>query len=186
MIHFTKVGETLKELNQLTDFVIIGDTVLDLALGRKGTESDVDVFITSISVFTDEDMISSFSEEHGWELGKTPIDTPRLLIPLEDEQLQIDLYENIQDFFVPPIVVESATETKIGNAKFKLISMEDYLLLKANAFRDEDEIELKNIVKLIGERKISINKEVLAEHVEYFEENSSSIKDRLNGLGIRF
>jgi len=186
MIPFSKVGDVLRELSKLTDFIIIGDTVLDLELKRKGTESDVDVFITSISVFTDEDRIDAFSEEHGWDLGKTPIDTPRLMIPVDDEQLQLDLYENIQDFFVPPIVIESSLEKKIGDYTAKAIILEDYLLLKANAFRDEDEEEIKNIVKLIGEGKLAIDKEILSKHVEYFEENSKSVKDRLNSLGIKF
>ncbi len=43
MIPFSKVGDVLRELSKLTDFIIIGDTVLDLELKRKGTESDVDV-----------------------------------------------------------------------------------------------------------------------------------------------
>ncbi|BBG24561.1 nucleotidyltransferase [Sulfuracidifex tepidarius] len=186
MIQLAQVGDVLKELSSLTDFVIIGDTVLDVTLGRKNVESDIDVFLTSISVFTDEDVIDDFSQRHGWDLGKTPIDTPRFLVPIADDQLQIDLYENIQDFFVPPIVIESSTEKKIGDFSAKIILLEDYILLKANAFREEDERELKEIVKMVGERKIVINKEILLEHVEHFEENSKSIKERLNSIGIKF
>lgn len=186
MIQLAQVGDILKQLSSLTDFVIIGDTVLDIAIGRKNIESDIDIFLTSISVFTDEDAIDNFSETHGWDLGKTPIDTPRFLVPIDDDQLQIDLYENIQDFFVPPIVIESSVEKKIGNFNVKMILLEDYLLLKANAFREEDERELKEIVKMIGERKILINKDILLEHVEHFEENSKSIRERLNSIGVKF
>ena len=184
MIPFTKVGEILKEIKELTDFIIIGDTVVDLELGRKGTESDVDLFVLSISVFIDEDRIRDFAYERGWDFGKTPIDTPRLVVGVDDEQLQIDMYENIQDFFVPQGVIDNAIERKIGNEYFKVIRIEDYILLKANAFREEDEDELKTIVYLIGNGKLEIDKNYLKSHIPLFEENAKSIEDRLKSVGI--
>jgi len=101
LIPFSKVGEVLHELQDLTKFIIIGDTIVDISLKRKGTESDVDLFALDISVLVDDDKIRNFAYERGWDYGRTPIDTPRLLAPVDDDQLQVDLYENIQDFFVP-------------------------------------------------------------------------------------
>jgi Predicted nucleotidyltransferase len=185
LIAFSKVGEVLKEIKELTDFVIIGDTVVDLELGRKGTESDVDLFILSVSVFIDEDKIREFAFDRGWDFGKTPIDTPRLIIGVDDEQLQVDMYENIQDFFVPQDIIENAQERKIGNEYFKVIRIEDYILLKANAFREEDEDELKTLVYLIGSGKIEIDKNYLKSHIQSFQENAKSIEDRLKSIGIK-
>ncbi|BDB97066.1 nucleotidyltransferase [Saccharolobus caldissimus] len=185
MIPFNKIGEVLHELQNLTDFVIIGDTIVDIELKRKGTESDVDLFVLGVSVLIEDDKIREFAYERGWDYGKTPIDTPRLLVPINDEQLQIDLYENIQDFFVPKDILDNAIYVKIGGYTFKSVRLEDYILLKANAFREEDEDELKTIVYLIGEGKLKIDKDYLKNHIEIFEENANSIRERLSSVGIK-
>lgn len=185
MIPFSKVGDVLAEIRQLTDFVIIGDTIVDLSLARKGTESDVDIFILGLSVFVDEDKIREFAFERGWDFGRTPIDTPRIIATVDDDQLQVDMYENIQDFFVPQGIIDSAIEIRIGKEKFKIIRLEDYILLKTNAFREEDEDELKTLVYLLGEGKISIDKRYLESHIDLFEENAKSIKYRLALIGIK-
>lgn len=185
MIPFNKIGEVLHELQNLTDFVIIGDTIVDIELKRKGTESDVDLFVLGVSVLIEDDKIREFAYERGWDYGKTPIDTPRLLVPINDEQLQIDLYENIQDFFVPKDILDNAIDVKIGGYTFKSVRLEDYILLKANAFREEDEDELKTIVYLIGEGKLKIDKDYLKNHIEIFEENANSIRERLSSVGIK-
>jgi predicted nucleotidyltransferase len=185
MIPFNKIGEVLHELQNLTDFVIIGDTIVDIELKRKGTESDVDLFVLGVSVLIEDDKIREFAYERGWDYGKTPIDTPRLLVPINDEQLQIDLYENIQDFFVPKDILDNAINVKIGGYTFKSVRLEDYILLKANAFREEDEDELKTIVYLIGEGKLKIDKDYLKNHIEIFEENANSIRERLSSVGIK-
>lgn len=185
MIPFAKVGDILAEIRQLTDFVIIGDTIVDISLGRKGTESDVDLFILGLSVLIDEDKIRDFAFERGWDFGKTPIDTPRIVAGIDDEQLQIDMYENIQDFFVPEDIINNSIEVRIGKEKFKIIRLEDYILLKTNAFREEDEDELKTIIYLVGEGKLNIDKKYLESHINLFEENAKSIKDRLSLIGIK-
>ncbi|QIW23039.1 nucleotidyltransferase [Sulfolobus sp. S-194] len=185
MIPFSKIGDILAEIKGLTDFVIIGDTIVDLSLGRKGTDSDVDLFMLGLSVLVDEDKIREFAFERGWDFGKTPIDTPRIIASVDDDQLQIDMYENIQDFFVPEEIISSAIEMRVGKEKFKIIRLEDYILLKANAFREEDEDELKTIVYLIGEGKLNIDKKYLESHIDLFEENSKSIRDRLALIGIK-
>ncbi len=185
MINFQDIGKVLSEIKEITDFVIIGDTVVDLCLKRKGTESDVDLFPLTISVITESDKISELAYNKGWDYGSTPLDTPRLIIPINEEQLQVDFYENFQDFYVPPEIINSSIERKIGNYTFKVIKLEDYILLKANAYREEDEDELKTLVYLVGEGKLTIDKDYLKKHVILFEENSKSIKDRLNMIGFK-
>ncbi|WP_338599757.1 nucleotidyltransferase [Sulfolobus tengchongensis] len=185
MIPFDKVGDVLYEFESLTKFVIIGDTIVDVLLKRKGTESDIDLFVLDISVLVDDDKIRNFAYDKGWDYGRTPIDTPRLLVPVNDDQLQIDLYENIQDFFVPKEILDSAINIKIGNHEFKSVTLEDYILLKANAFREEDEDELRTLIYLLGEGKIKIDKEYLKKHLNAFEENSDSIRERLSLIGIK-
>ncbi|MBP1356919.1 MAG: nucleotidyltransferase, partial [Sulfolobus sp.] len=185
MISFEKIGEVLSKIRALMDFVIIGDTIVDLELNKKATESDVDLFSTSMSVFFEEDKIREFTYNNGWDFGKTPFDTPRLIVPVDDNQLQVDLYENIQDFYVPQDIINNAEPRRIGHEKFRVIKLEDYILLKANAFREEDEDELRTIAYLVGEGKLKINKEYLSSHINLFEENSGSIKDRLNSVGIK-
>jgi predicted nucleotidyltransferase len=186
LVPFSIVGKILKRVSEIADFVIIGDTIVDISLGRKGTESDVDLFITSFSPIFEEDKIREFAYRQGWDFGKTPIDTPRVIANYEDYELQIDFYENFQDFFVPEKVLENYIMIKLDGDQFKSIKLEDYILLKANAFREEDEDELKSLVYLISEGKLRINKDYLSSHVELFDENAKSIKDRLQLVGIRF
>jgi len=185
LINFNDIGKVLSEIKEITDFVIIGDTVVDLCLKRKGTESDVDLFPLSISVITESDKIRELAYNKGWDYGSTPLDTPRLVIPINDDQLQVDFYENFQDFYVPKEIINSASERKIGKYDFKVIKLEDYILLKANAYREEDEDELKTLLYLVGEGKLTIDRDYLKKHVNLFEENSKSIKDRLNMIGFK-
>ena len=185
MIPFTRVGEVLETIRQgLGDFVIIGDTVVDLMLNRKGTESDVDLFPLEVSSFAEEDKIREFAYSQGWDYGKTPIDTPRVIVSVEEGELQVDFYDNIQDFFVPQVVLESATTERIGKGKFKVVRLEDYILLKLNAYREEDEDEIRGVVELIAEGKLKIDKQYLLSHVDAFEENAKSIRERLKAVGL--
>ncbi len=185
VITFLEVGRVLEVIKQgLGDFVIIGDTVVDLALNRKGTDSDVDIFPLEISSFAEEDKIREFAYSQGWDYGKTPIDTPRVIATVDDKELQVDFYDNIQDFYVPRVILESAVSERIGEYKFKVVRLEDYILLKLNAFREEDEDELKGIVELIGTGKLKIDRQYLLSHVDYFEENADSIRDRLKSIGL--
>ncbi|BBD72466.1 nucleotidyltransferase [Sulfodiicoccus acidiphilus] len=183
MIKFDKVGDILAKIGERVEFVVIGDTVVDVALGRKGTESDVDLFVNGLLL--DEGPIIVLSEENGWELGRTPIDTPRLIVDVEEQQLQVDFYDNLQDFFVPPKVLESAEVVRLGKREFKGVRIEDYFLLKLNAFREEDEEELKSLLIYVADGKIKLDRGYLSSHVELFEENSKSIRERLSGLGLR-
>jgi len=185
LISFNSVGEVLEELKKISDFVIIGDTIVDLLLKRKGTESDVDIFPTEISAIAEGEKYRELAEEKNWDFGSTPIDTPRIIVPVEEGQLQIDIYDNIQDFFVPQEILNSAEEMKIGKSAFKVIRLEDYILLKVNAYREEDEDELKGILYYIAEGKLKINKDYLEKHIELFEENADSIKERLKDIGFK-
>ena len=185
MIPFTRVGEVLTTIKQnLGEFVVIGDTIVDLMLNRKGTESDVDLFPLEVSPFAEEDRIREFAYSQGWDYGKTPIDTPRVIVTTEEGELQVDFYDNIQDFYVPQVVLESATYERIGKEKFKVVRLEDYILLKLNAYREEDEDEIRGIVELIGEGKLKIDKEFMKSHIDAFEENAKSIYDRLKSVGL--
>jgi len=65
-----------------------------------------------------------------------------------------------------------------------VVRLEDYILLKLNAFREEDEDELKGIVELIGTGKLKVDRQYLLSHVDYFEENADSIRDRLKSIGL--
>jgi len=168
MIRFDKVGEILAKLKERLDFVIIGDTVVDLSLGRKGTESDVDLFVNDGLLIEEENLIS-LCNDNGWEMGRTPIDTPRIIANIGEQQLQIDLYENLQDFFVPRVVLDSAVPMKFGNVELPVVRLEDYVLLKLNAFREEDEEELKVLINYVGQGRLKLDRTYLASHMELFE-----------------
>ncbi|MEM0174282.1 MAG: nucleotidyltransferase, partial [Sulfolobaceae archaeon] len=82
-------------------------------------------------------------------------------------------------------IIDNSIIIKIDNKEFKSVRLEDYILLKANAFREEDEDELRTIVYLVSEGKLKIDVQYLWSNVDLFEENAKSIRDRLIIVGIR-
>ncbi|BCU68298.1 nucleotidyltransferase [Sulfolobales archaeon HS-7] len=184
MIKMTEIGEILNEIRTITEFVIVGDTIVDVTLKRKGTESDVDIFPTTISAFADEDVIRNFAYSNGWDFGRTPIDTPRIVVELDEGQLQLDFYDNIQDFYVPSKLLDSSIEVKIGNYTFKSIPLEGYVVLKAYAYREEDEDELRSLSMILSEKNIRIEVDKITSFSELFEDSTQSIVKRLKNLGI--
>jgi len=179
-----KVAEILEKIrNSGFDFVIIGDTTVLLEMKRKEIEGDIDIFLINKSSIEEEEKIMEIAKENGWELGQTWLGTPRIIAKSNDDEIQIDFYENLMDFFVPEGIINSTREVEIGERKFKVISLEDYIVLKAFANREEDEEELRTIVKLIAEGKLRIDRNVILEHLNFFED-PKSLSKRLREVGI--
>ncbi|MEM4013275.1 nucleotidyltransferase, partial [Desulfurococcus sp.] len=58
--------------------VIIGDTVVQLALGRRRLEGDVDLFVYEPSPLLEQDYYHELASRHGWEASSTEVGTVKL------------------------------------------------------------------------------------------------------------
>lgn len=168
------------------DFIIIGDTVVYLEVRSKKFEGDVDIFVTNMSPFVEEEKIRSIAEEQGWGFSYTDLGTPRLIVRTGEGDVIVELYENIHDFYIPEEIIHEAKKIRIKNVEVNVLHVEDYLLLKARAGGPEDFEKLSNILRLLETKGYRINQRLLRVHLKFFpEEEQVLIASRLENLGLK-
>ena len=184
---FRELGKALQMLKDIgVEGVIIGDTVLNYFLGVKELSGDVDLFVTSLSPFSDADLISARVERLGWDVGMTELGTPSVIALVEGKEIVIELYENLFDFYVPKQIVDGALTVKIGDFRSRMITLENYIVLKARAGRERDINDLQVISSLMNEGKLRINVRSIRKCSEFFDEDDwKSIVSRLRFVGIK-
>ncbi len=177
------VREILRALvDEGLDGIIIGDTVLALALGRKNLEGDIDVFAVGFSPLFEEEKIRSIAEEHGWDVGTTDLGTPSIIARVKGKTIVVELYENILDFYVPEDVIEESVDVGLP---MKAVSLEAYVLLKSRAGREEDDRDLAEIAELASKGKIKLDLAKIRRLLSVFpEEDLSTMVHRLRKAGI--
>ncbi len=180
------VGSLLMELERRgVGGVIIGSTVYQILLKWRELEDDVDVFATSFSPSFDEDVLLQAAEELDCFVGQNDWGMPQLRCPLRDEELSIEFFENLYDFYVPQEIIDSARKVRLGDYEGKAILLEDYLLLKAKGGRSKDLESLWFISDLLKSRKLKISKGLIQEHIKLFDyDDAKLIKKRLREAGI--
>ena len=167
--------------------VIIGSTVYALKLGVRELEDDVDLFTTTISPVFDEDLILEVAERIGCRVGSTEWSTPSLECVLSSEcVIVVELYENIHDLYVPPEMLEEAETVEIEGIEVKILRIEDYILLKARAGREQDLETLSYISDLIRNKALKVDFKTLKERLNLFDEDEQKlISRRLSAVGIK-
>ena len=155
------------------DFVIIGDTVVQLALKKKELKGDVDLFVIKPSVIVDEQVFIDIAEKEKWLYTTTEAGTPKLIARVDDKEIPIELYENIFDIYIPEEIISSAKSINVKGRKIRIIKPEEYLVLKAKQgvdidklasyIRDLKHIDRKLLIKTINlmpdeERKVIIHR----------------------------
>jgi len=163
--------------------VIIGDTVVQIALGYKKLEGDLDLFVLEPSPIMKRDFYENIAHELGWETSLTEIGTPALIIPLVEGHLVVELYENYMDIEIPSEILESADEMRINSEKIVLIKPEHYLVLKAR--QGVDISKLKKYISELKSRGI-LNKKLVENTLSlYPEEEQELIVERLGEAGLK-
>lgn len=162
--------EALKMLLHLEfRFTVIGGSVVELALGSNDLGEDIDVFAEHPSVIFEEEAYRKAAEENLWDIGQTWLGTLRLIIRAGGEEVPIEFYDNIHDFYVPELIMRRSVRVPIDELRVKMILLEDHLVLKANAGRDKDIERLKEIGRLIKRKKISLDTKKIIEAASEFE-----------------
>ncbi|ABM81270.1 nucleotidyltransferase [Hyperthermus butylicus] len=167
--------------------VVIGSTVIELALRRKSFEDDVDVFALEPSPLIEEDFYRSVAEREDWQVSYTALGTPKFIVKLPSgEEVIVEFYENIHDFYVPPEILEQAPKKSIGGVEIRVIRPEDYIVLKAKAAREPDIEDLRIIREYIDEGKLKIDERIVKRDIELLpEEEQGFVVNKLRELGFR-
>ncbi len=182
------MGYGLKELasvlGKLVDhgvnYVIIGDTVVQLALKTRTFYGDVDLYALEPSPLIEQEFYGKIAETEGWGYTTTDIGTPRFIASVGDKEIIIEVYENFMDFNIPLEILESAGSIKLEGYKVKLIKPEEYLVLKAR-----QGIDLEKLSTYIKKLK-KIDLKVIEKTIKLFpREEQVLIKNRLAGIGLK-
>jgi predicted nucleotidyltransferase len=162
--------------------VVIGDTVVQLALEYKRLEGDLDLFVLEPSPLIEREFYENLARELAWEVSSTEIGTPALVIPLVEGHLVVELYENYMDIEVPVEIIENAEEVRICGEKVALVKPEHYLVLKARQGVDISKLRYISELRARG----LINKKLIEQTLNlYAPEERRLILERLEEAGLK-
>jgi len=175
------LGKALRVLvDSGVNFVIIGDTVVQLALKRSVLEGDVDLFVIEPGVLGNEEFYRELAEENGWGYGSTEIGTPRLIARVNDAEIVVELYENFMDIEVPVEVLSKARTIVLETVRVKLLHPEHYFVLKARQGVDLE--KLATYLKELGK----LDHKLLREAISYYPADEQRlIVERLESIGLK-
>lgn len=164
-------------------FTVIGGTVVELALGSKDLGDDIDVFAESPDVLGEEDVYRAVAEEKGWEYGQTWLGTPRIGVRVNSATVPVEFYDNLYDFYVPPLVLERAQRVNVADVRVRLVLLEDHLVLKANSGRQSDLERLKEVGKYVKRGRLKVDRDKIFEAASEFDDTEVIIR-RLKDAGV--
>ena len=167
------------------DFVIIGSTVVQLALKREQLEEDVDLFVLRPSPVAEEEFYRELANRYAWSVSFTELGTPRIIAKSSTgDELVLELYENIYDFYVPEDVLNAARKLKLRGESVRVLSLEDYILLKAKAGRDDDIQDLNIIREHIKAGRLKVDKRLIEKRTRLFGDEANVIRRRLEAINL--
>ena len=164
-------------------FTIIGGSVISIAVGLDDMGDDIDLFAESPSVVEAEEAYGRAADLNHWELGQTWLGTPRITMVVEAEEVPVEFYDNLYDFYVPERFIHEAKRVDVEGVKVKVIKPEEYLALKGRAGREEDLEGLKRVADLVKRGRLKVSYEEIKKAVEEFDE-AQIIMRRLREAGI--
>lgn len=162
-------------------FVVIGDTVVQLALRVKEFTGDVDLFVYEPSPLVEEEFYHEIVEKENWGISTTELGTPRIIARVGEKEIIVELYENFMDVEIPEEILDQARTIHVKGVKIRVLKPEHYFVLKARQGVDLD--KLSEYYRKLGK----IDKKLLEKTIEKFpEEEQSLIRERLLSVGISF
>ncbi len=164
-------------------FVIIGNTSILYAMGQRVFQDDLDLYVYEGSLASVESDLRSIADDMGWDVGATELGTPSLIIRRDDEEIAIDLYEALHDFYVPERIIETSRDIGLGNVKVKILTPEQHIVLKARAGSEESIEDLSKYVDLIESGELKINLQEIKKLAQLFDD-ARTIIYRLRKAGF--
>ncbi len=172
----------IKELN--VKIAIIGGVVINYFLGEKEFSEDLDLFIYEGSILDKESMLREYAREKSWEIGATEYGLPKISLRKNDLEIEIEIYENIYDFYIPPEIIERSRDIKVRDLDLKILYPEYQILLKARAGGEQDIEMLRVYSDLVKEGKLRISASRIREALSYFPDEEKLILSRLRSAGF--
>ncbi|ABU82019.1 nucleotidyltransferase [Ignicoccus hospitalis] len=167
------------------DAVIIGGTSVELEARNKKFSGDLDLFPTNHYALVEEDFFRTIADEEGWEYGHTGLGTPKMVAKGPKNEVEIEFYDNIMDFYVPDEILNEAKTVEIKGVKIKKVSPEDYVVLKSRSEDPEAISIIRGVKALADSGKITLNVRKIKERLELFPETDVPLmKKRLKEAGI--
>jgi len=165
--------------------VIIGGTTIELELRKKTFTGDLDLFPTNHFALVEEDLFRSLALELDWEYGHTGLGTPKMVAKSPKNQVEIEFYDNILDFYVPQEILDEAKTIEMKGVKIRKISPEDYVVLKSRS-EDPEAIDVIRGVKALADQgKIALNVRKIRGRLQLFPETDvPTMRNRLKQAGI--
>jgi len=100
-------------------------------------------------------------------------------------EVEIEFYDNIMDFYVPDEILNEAKTVEIKGVKIKKVSPEDYVVLKSRSEDPEAISIIRGVKALADSGKITLNVRKIKERLELFPETDVPLmKKRLKEAGI--
>lgn len=150
--------------------IIIGSTSLELALGRESFEGDIDLLVTSTSILANYSILEELARSYGCLLGSTWLGTPSITCFINGEEVTVDLYENLHDFYIPDEIVEDAAVYEVSGTRIRAVRPEDYIVLKAAAGRSEDLEALRRVGEVLRSRRIKVDRKLIESRTRLFSD----------------
>ncbi len=177
------VGELALVLKEFIDagvkFVVIGDAVVQLKLGIRELEGDLDLFVLEPSIISEEDFYVSLAEEKDWVYTRTEAGTPRIIAKAGASEIIVELYENIFDIYVPAAFIDEAKVIEVNGVKVKSIGLEEYFVLKAR-----QGVDLNKLSKYLKQLK-KLDRGLIERALKFMpEEDKKTILSRLKDVGV--
>jgi predicted nucleotidyltransferase len=164
-------------------FVVIGDTCVYYSIGRRVFEGDVDLFVFEGSLLAVEGDIVSHADESGWDVGSTWLGTLSLVVRVGSEEVPLDLYEAVHDFYVPWEFIEGSRVIDVSGFHLKMLSPEQHIVLKARSGSEDVEEKLHGYVDLYESGSLRISLQELRRLSSLFEDQRAIIS-RLKKAGF--
>ncbi len=177
--------DIFKSLDALSlKFVVIGNTSILYALGERLFDDDLDLFIYEGSSMAVEDELRALASKKRWDIGQTDMGTPSIIYKVRDEEVIIELYENFYDFYIPIEFAEDARVMNIDGYYLKMLTPEQYLVLKARSGVEGVVEELAIYINLLKRKKLNISLNSIEKYASLFEDDKAQIIGRLRKSGL--
>jgi predicted nucleotidyltransferase len=165
-------------------FVIIGNTCIYYAMGRRVFEDDVDLYIYEGSLVSAESSLRSIADEMGWDVGSTELGTPSLIVRNKGEEIVVDLYEALYDFYVPEEIIEASRIISLDSISMRILTPEQHIVLKARAGSEESVEDLARYADLVENGELKVNIQEIKRLAQLFEDMKTIIH-RLRKAGFQ-
>ncbi|MEM4971918.1 MAG: nucleotidyltransferase, partial [Sulfolobales archaeon] len=142
-----------------------------------------DLFVFEGSLSAVEADLVSRADEMGWDVGSTWLGTPSLVVRVGSEEVPLDLYEAVHDFYIPWEFVEGSRVVDLSGYPLRMLSPEQHIVLKARSGSEFVDEELHEYVDLYESGDLRISLQELRRLSSLFEDQRAIIS-RLRKAGF--